>query len=49
MAALLDGNARSNPDDWVLISWNEIAEGTYVEPLQRWGTTYLDHVTRLAG
>jgi hypothetical protein len=40
--ALFDGNLRSNPDGWNLISWNEIAEGTYVVPLTRWGNTYLD-------
>jgi hypothetical protein len=42
--ALFDGNLRSNPDGWNLISWNEIAEGTYVVPLTRWGNTYLDAV-----
>ena len=31
------GNARTRPDGWLLISWNEITEGTYVEPLQRYG------------
>ena len=40
--ALFDGNSASQPDGWVLISWNEIAEGTYVRPLRRWGDRYLD-------
>ena len=47
MRRLFAGNAASNPDAWVLISWNEVAEGTYVEPLQRWGTTYLDTLRSL--
>jgi hypothetical protein len=38
---LFKGNARSRPSAWTLISWNEIAEGTYVQPLQRWGDRYL--------
>jgi hypothetical protein len=42
MRALFDGNAPTNPDGWAFISWNEITEGTYVEPLQRWGSFYLD-------
>jgi len=41
MRALYHGNAASNPDAMLLISWNEVAEGTYVEPLQRWGDLYL--------
>jgi hypothetical protein len=39
---LFEGNAATHPDAYVLISWNEIAEGTYVQPLRRWGTRYLD-------
>ena len=39
---LFEGNAATDPDAYVLISWNEIAEGTYVQPLRRWGTRYLD-------
>jgi hypothetical protein len=42
LQTLFDGNAASNPDGWVLISWNEIAESTYVVPLERYGRTYLD-------
>jgi hypothetical protein len=42
MAALFTGNRRSNPDGWTLISWNEIAEGSYIMPLSRYGTRYLD-------
>jgi hypothetical protein len=42
MRSLYRGNAATNPDGWFLISWNEITEGTYVEPLQRYKTRYLD-------
>jgi hypothetical protein len=41
LRALYEGNATSHPDAMLLISWNEVAEGTYVEPLQRWGDQYL--------
>jgi hypothetical protein len=42
MKALFAGNSASKPDGWTLISWNEISEGSYVVPLTRYGTTYLD-------
>lgn len=41
---LYKGNLPSNPDGWTLISWNEISEGTYVVPLTRYGTTYVDEL-----
>lgn len=44
---LFDGNSASEPDAWTLISWNEIAEGTYVRPLKRWGHYYLNAVSDL--
>jgi hypothetical protein len=31
----------------VLISWNEVAEGTYVQPLQRYGSRYLKVISDL--
>jgi hypothetical protein len=41
LQALYQGNATANPDGWLLISWNEITEGTYVTPeLQRYGGAY---------
>ncbi len=41
LQALFDGNAAGDPDGWLLISWNEITEGTYVSPeLQRYGGAY---------
>jgi glycosyl hydrolase family 71 len=46
---LYKGNAQSSPDGWTLISWNEIAEGSYVLPMQRWGSLYLDELHRLTG
>jgi hypothetical protein len=30
-----------------LISWNEITEGTYIEPLRRYGKHYLRHTAQL--
>ena len=41
LKALYAGNAAANPAGWLLISWNEITEGTYVTPeLQRYGGQY---------
>jgi hypothetical protein len=48
MVRLFDGNSASDPDGWALISWNEIAEGTYVLPMQRYGARYLDVLRQLA-
>jgi hypothetical protein len=42
MRALFTGNDATDPDGWTLISWNEYAEGTYVDPMQRYGHHYLD-------
>ena len=47
MRDLFAGNRRSTPDGWTFISWNEIAEGTYIRPMQRWGSGYLDVVRSL--
>ena len=41
MRMLFRGNAATKPDGWTLISCNEYAEGTYVDPLQRYGDLYL--------
>ncbi len=49
MRTLFQGNAASNPDAWALISWNEVTEGTYVEPLQRWGGSPLATLKSLIG
>ena len=47
LGRLYEGNRASRPDAWVLISWNEIAEGTYVQPLTRWGSRYTDLIGQL--
>jgi hypothetical protein len=39
---LFNGNLASSPDDWALISWNEISEGSYIKPMTRYGTSDLD-------
>lgn len=44
---LFQGNSRSEPDAWTFISWNEIAEGTHIVPLKRWGRYYLNALTEL--
>jgi hypothetical protein len=40
MRDLFAGNSRSGPQAWVIISWNEIAENSYVKPMQRYGSGY---------
>jgi hypothetical protein len=47
MHALFNGNAASNPDGWTFFSWNEIAEGTYLVPLARWGGTSTSELKNL--
>jgi len=42
LRALFSGNVQSTPDAWGLISWNEITEGTYIDPMTRYGTQYLN-------
>jgi hypothetical protein len=42
MQAIYQGNKASTPDAWVVISWNEITEGTYLVPLQRYGNQSLN-------
>ncbi len=37
MEDIFSGNASANPDGWMVISWNEIDEGTYIVPLERYG------------
>jgi hypothetical protein len=40
-------NGASHPDGWFAISWNEFVENTYLEPSLRYGTMYLDELSRL--
>ena len=46
---LYAGNLRSSPDGWMLISWNEYYENTYVEPSARYGSQALDLLRSLRG
>jgi hypothetical protein len=39
---LFAGNAATRPEAWALISWNEITEGTHVDPMRRYGSADLD-------
>jgi hypothetical protein len=39
---LFEGNAATSPDAWGLISWNEVTEGTYIDPMTRYGSQSLD-------
>ena len=37
MRDIYAGNSAADPDGWMVISWNEIDEGTYIVPLERYG------------
>jgi hypothetical protein len=39
---LFTGNAATHPDAFGLISWNEITEGSYVDPMTRYGAQDLN-------
>ncbi len=41
---IFDGNLASAPAAWDLISWNEIAENTYIDPMTRYGDQDLQTV-----
>lgn len=45
--ALYTGNAKTLPNAFGLISWNEISEGTYVDPMRRYGYTDLSALSPL--
>ena len=42
MQDLYTGNSSAHPDGWMVISWNEIDEGTYIVPLERYGNQSVD-------
>ncbi len=44
---LFAGNGTTRPEAWALISWNEITEGTYIDPMTRYGRQDLDVVRSL--
>ncbi len=47
MRNIFAGNSTANPDGWMVISWNEIDEGTYIMPLERYGTQSLSTLTSI--
>ncbi len=47
MRKLWSGNGASNPDGRILISWNEIGENSHIQPLRKWGNTYLNVLSKL--
>jgi hypothetical protein len=47
MHELFRGNKATNPDGWTFISWNEIAEGSYIVPLTRYGQQYTNELKTL--
>ena len=47
MRRLFAGNSQSDPNGWLFISWNEIAEGTYITPLTRYGNFYLNTMSNV--
>ena len=44
---LFQGNGGTNPNAWGLISWNEIAEGTYIDPMTRYGARDLNALSAI--
>jgi hypothetical protein len=49
LRALWNGNSRSHPDGWTVISWNELAENTHFKPTTKWGDRYLRGLADLLG
>lgn len=47
LRTIYETNAKSKPDGWMVISWNEFFENTYVEPSARFGNTYLAAIRAL--
>src|SRR5581483_3022709 len=47
MKDIYAGNSAVHPDGWMVISWNEIDEGTYIVPLERYGTQSLSTLSQI--
>ncbi len=47
MRDLYNGNSSANPNGWMVISWNEIDEGTYIVPLERYGNQSVDTLSSI--
>lgn len=50
LLSILRGNSSGKPNGWLVISWNEITEGTYVSPeLERYGSRYVNLIRKVTG
>jgi hypothetical protein len=49
LRTIFAGNSATKPDDFGLISWNEITEGSYVDPMTRYGMQDLNAVRASLG
>jgi hypothetical protein len=47
MRDIYAGNSQANPNGWMVISWNEIDEGTYIMPLERYGNQSLNTLSSI--
>lgn len=47
LRTLMSGNGSTSPDAFGFISWNEIAEGTYIDPMTRYGRQSLDALSAI--
>jgi hypothetical protein len=47
MKDIYAGNSAANPSGWMVISWNEIDEGTYIVPLERYGDQSVDTLSSI--
>jgi hypothetical protein len=49
MRDIYAGNSAANPNGWMVISWNEIDEGTYIVPLERYGLQSVATLSSIIG
>ena len=49
MRDIYAGNSAADPNGWTVISWNEIDEGTYIVPLERYGLQSVATLSSIIG